>query len=50
MVDPAENDDTYSDADTIARREAALRNMLNTPHKPHEAIKGRRKVESKKVG
>lgn len=41
---------TYSEAETVARREAALRNMLTTPHKSHEAIKRRRGVESKTVG
>lgn len=38
--------DTYSEAETAARREAALRNMLAAPPKPHEAIKGRRRVQS----
>jgi hypothetical protein len=32
-------DETYSEAETEARREAALRNMLATPHKPHKASK-----------
>lgn len=31
--------DTYSEAETVARREAALRNMLATPHRPHSASK-----------
>lgn len=30
-------DDTYSEAETVARREAALKRMLATPHKPHKA-------------
>lgn len=38
--------DTYSNAETEARREAALKRMLATPHKPHEASKGRRKESS----
>src|SRR3954452_16966980 len=29
MADP---DDTYSEAETVARREAALKRMLSTPH------------------
>ncbi|MEA2998555.1 MAG: hypothetical protein QOK17_388 [Sphingomonadales bacterium] len=29
--------DTYSEAETEARREAALKRMLATPHKPHKA-------------
>lgn len=31
--------DTYSKAETAARREAALKRMLATPHKPHKASK-----------
>ena len=33
--DSADNE-TYSDAETVARREAALKRMLATPHKPHK--------------
>jgi hypothetical protein len=28
--------ETYSEAETDARREAALKRMLATPHKPHK--------------
>lgn len=38
-------DDTYSEGETAARREAALKRMFATPHKPHKASKGKR-VES----
>jgi hypothetical protein len=31
--------ETYSETETEARREAALRNMFATPHKPHKASK-----------
>jgi len=31
--------DTYSEEETVARREAALKRMLATPHKPHKAAK-----------
>jgi hypothetical protein len=27
---------TYSEEETVARREAALKRMLATPHKPHK--------------
>ena len=29
-------DETYSEEETVARREAALKRMLQTPHKPHK--------------
>ena len=38
--------DTYSEAETEARREAALQRMFATPHKPHEASGKRRKESS----
>lgn len=28
--------ETYSEEETVARREAALKRMLETPHKPHK--------------
>ncbi len=40
---PSTEDETYSEAETEARREAALKRMLATPHKPHEASGKRRK-------
>jgi hypothetical protein len=35
-------EETYSEEETVARREAALKRMLATPHKPHKPkpIKG----------
>lgn len=32
-------DSTYSEEETVARREAALKRMLATPHKPHKSRK-----------
>jgi hypothetical protein len=43
MSDPNE---TYTDAETERRREAALQRMFATPHKPHKTTKA---AESKKV-
>jgi hypothetical protein len=37
--------ETYSEAETVARREAALKVMLSTPHKPHKATGGKKKQE-----
>ncbi len=34
---PSEKDGTYSEEETVARREAALKRMLATPHKPHKS-------------
>lgn len=31
------SDDSYSEEETVARREAALKRMLATPPKPHKA-------------
>ncbi len=36
-------DETYTEAETDARREAALKRMLATPHKPHKS--GRTEVD-----
>ena len=41
-----QDNDTYSEAETVARREAALKVAFATPHKPHRPIKGKR-VESR---
>ena len=46
MSDPNKNGDTYSEAETAARREAALQRMLATPHRPHQPIGKRKRVES----
>ncbi len=31
-----DREETYSEEETVARREAALKRMLATPHKPHK--------------
>jgi hypothetical protein len=40
---------SYTEAETEARREAALQVMFATPHKPHEkASKGKRRESSQR--
>jgi len=41
MVEP--DQETYSEEETVRRREAALKRMLQTPHKPHKDSKKGRK-------
>lgn len=36
MTAPQKENETYSEEETVARREAALKRMLATPHKPHK--------------
>lgn len=36
MTDHPKSDETYSEEETERRREAALKVMLNTPHRPHK--------------
>jgi hypothetical protein len=35
---PRKDDEQYSEAETERRREAALKRMLSTPHKPHKPL------------
>jgi hypothetical protein len=35
-MNDSERNETYSHEETVARREAALKRMLATPHKPHK--------------
>jgi len=44
----AANDEMHSDEETEARREAALKRAFTMPHKPHEPIGKRTRVESPK--
>jgi hypothetical protein len=37
MTLPNQKDDTYSEAETDARREATLKNLLSTPPQPRKA-------------
>ena len=37
------SEDTYSEAETVARREAALKRAFATPHKPHQPSKAKAK-------
>jgi len=39
MKNSDQKDETYSEAETEARREATLKKLLETPPKPHKAKK-----------
>jgi hypothetical protein len=40
--------DKYSEQETVERREAALKRMLSTPHKPHAPLGKRGRAAAKK--
>ena len=46
MADSEKSSDTYSEAETVARREAALKYALTTPPKPHQCMRKGRKESS----
>jgi hypothetical protein len=39
MTKTPKDGETYSEEETVKRREAALKRMLQTPHKPHKESK-----------
>jgi hypothetical protein len=43
-----ESSDQLSEQETVARREAALKRMLSTPHKPHSESKIGKKSKAKR--
>jgi hypothetical protein len=44
----ADDPETYSEEETERRREAALKVMLATPHKPHSGLRVRKAKSGKK--
>lgn len=48
MTKTDQETEAYSEAETEARREAALKRMLTTPRKPHEPIGKRRRKSSQR--
>jgi hypothetical protein len=48
-MDNDDSDETYSEAETIARREAALKRALATPHKPHKPTGAKSDVRVRKT-
>lgn len=43
-----ERDETYFVAEIVRRREAALKQMLETPHKPHKPLKDKQEPKERK--
>ena len=41
-----QDSESYSESETEARREAALKRMLATPHKPHNTLDGKSRKDS----
>jgi hypothetical protein len=42
-----QSNDSFSEQEAIARREAALKRMLTTPHKPHGPVGKKPKADAK---
>jgi hypothetical protein len=47
MTNTQHKDETYSKAETEARREAALKTMFATPHKPHKPLDKQGRTEAR---
>jgi len=47
MPDRKPSDETYSEQETVARRENTLRRMLSTPPNPHKANGKKKKGKAK---
>jgi hypothetical protein len=45
---PKPSDESYSKQETERRREAALKRMLSTPHKPHKSLGKKRTAKQRK--
>jgi len=43
------NEDNYSEKETARRADAALKRMLNTPHKPHAPLKAKQRPSRARV-
>ena len=46
---PKDRDEQFSADEAARRRDAALRNALNTPRKPHEAVSAKPKTRRKRA-
>jgi len=42
------SDESYSERETERRREAALKRLLSTPHKPHKPIGKKKQTKQQK--
>jgi hypothetical protein len=47
MDESDQESETYSEEETVARREAALKRAFATPHKPHKSVSERARRDRK---